>query len=509
MRRLAIALAFTALLALALVLGLSSLAAQLAGPPPFDPVAYEQQQQEIARLAALAPLDVALAAFWRVLPAVALAGGLLYLASLGVAHVARFRHERQPNSAGLLPVRAERLDDVAPAALASFHQARIEEARRPNVPMQLHYSPSHRVDGRGAPELSALEPAALAAPELPGVIDLADVGHAPSVGSILLGLGAGGERIAVPMKSLWHIALAGPTGNGKSNIARMVVAQLLAIGAKVCVGDPKWTEYDAAQDEDWRPIARRLARSPAYDAKGIGALLKWATGELEKRLGLRRAGERPGSPIFIYLDELPWIAAHVPNAAAMIGELVRVGRGVGLFLLVGAQDMLAKTIDLSAERDNFRTGFYLGGDDTTGAILLGIPKREVSDPDGVGCAWLRSTATTPPQQVRVPYASNRAIHALLGDGSEAMADLSPASRPASYEGPPMAREVGGEVRGEAGASGVLTLTARDRHILSLVRQQKGITEIIAEVWGVKGGAKFGEYSAEVMRVIAQAVQSSN
>ena len=494
---------------------LSSIVQQVRPPSGLD---YARENAEIARLereqaseAVWAPVraaavNIAFVAAVIIAPLLASAWGSLALI--------RFRYERIPNRAGLLPVRAELLDAVAPAALGAFHQTQLAHANVQPVPhsLSVHWAPHNapRLDYRrelGGDVVSAPdEPAAVT--HLPGLTDLADIGFVPSAERILLGLGAAGEQITVPMKSLWHVALAGPTGNGKSNIARMVVAQLQAIGAKVCVGDPKWTEYDADQDEDWRPIARRLYREPAHSAKGISALLKWATGELEHRLGLRRDGVKSGGPIFLYLDELPWIAAHVPNADVMIGELVRVGRGVGMFLLVGAQDMLAKTINLSAERDNFRTGFYLGGDDTTGAILLGIPKREVRDPDGIGLAWLRSTATTPPQQVRVPYASNRALVRLLGDGSADLVDLSPTSRPTSPQEPRSEREVGDEVKKEAGASGILTPSVRDQHILSLVKQKKGVSEIIAEVWGVKGGSKFSEYSAEVMAVIAQAIEAN-
>lgn len=488
------------------------------GPSAAEIAAEYARAQQIEQHAALerewAPVRAAAFNLVLILAAV---GALAYGAALASLHVRRTQVYAVPDSTGLLPV--ERADQqTARASLAAFHAARIEEARRPVVPMvPHHYSPriSYEYETTGPALLPGAEAAGPSAPTLPGVIDLADINHTPSLHSILLGLGSGGAPITVPVKSLWHIALAGPTGNGKSNIARLVVAQLQAIGAKVCVGDPKWTEYDAEQDEDWRPIARRLAREPAYDAMSIKALLRWAadpkTGELERRLELRRRGEKAGSPIFIYLDELPWIAKHVPDAAQMIGDLVRVGRGVGLFLLVGAQDMLAKTIDLSAERENFRTGFYLGGDDKTGAVLLGIPQRDVSDPDGLGVAWLRSSATTPPQQVRVPYASNRAVYQLLGDGSTDLADFSPASRRTSppASGPASNRSVGSEREAsleathEAGASGVLTRSPRDRQILSLVAQQKGISEIIAEVWGVKGGSKYSEHSAEVMRVIAQ------
>ena len=35
----------------------------------------------------------------------------------------------------------------------------------------------------------------------------------------------------VPMNKLWHIALTGPTGGGKTNILRLILAQLLRLEA--------------------------------------------------------------------------------------------------------------------------------------------------------------------------------------------------------------------------------------------------------------------------------------
>lgn len=466
--------------------------------PRYDPAAFARAEAEIARYEAqvataraLAPLDLALAAAWRVLPLAVVVGGLVYLASLGVAHLARFRRERMPRADGLLPVLASQLGTEAPRALGSWHGTRQLEAQRQPVPHTLTYAPreDYRANASGvpvhAPDVAAADPA-----PLPGVLDLADVPHTPSVQSILLAVGPGGAPVTVPMKSLWHIAMAGPTGNGKSNIARMVVAQLQAIGAKVCVGDPKWTEYDAEQDEDWRPIARRLHREPAYKAREIGALLAWAaapgTGELDRRLELRRQGEKPGGPLFLYLDELPWIAQHVDDAERMIGDLVRVGRGVGLFLLVGAQDMLAKSVNLSAERENFRTGYYLGGDVKSGSILLGIPQREVSDPAGLGLAWLRSSATTPPQEVRVPYASNRAIYRLLPDDAPTMEI--PRTTPAPQ--PHHAPHHSGVARQDA-------LNDRQRALLAAMARQAGNNEILHHVYGADTSRRGPDYKAAV------------
>jgi hypothetical protein len=457
------------------------------GEPSYDPARFAREQAALERELFWGPVW---SAALNVAGLLLVLGGVVLILGAGGVAVYRFLDERMPDAAGRLPVLRSQLAETGAAALGAFHAAQQASASRQPVPHV--YSPhySHRADAGGAPVYAADVPA------LPGITDFAEIGHAPTMQSILLGLGAGGAKITVPVKDLWHIALAGPTGNGKSNIARLIVAQLQALGAQVCVGDPKWTEYDAEQDEDWRPIAARLARDPAYKAKDIAALLAWATAELERRLERRRAQQRLGPPVFLYLDELPWIASHVKDAEAHIGELVRVGRGVGLFLLVGAQDMLAKSVSLTAERDNFRTGFYLGGDRKTGSVLLGLPQREVSEPSGVGVAWLRSAATQPPQLVRVPYASNRAVRSLLAT-APARARKPAEATPVAYGSQPGSLASTASISHEARRAAELFLSGAD------------VAQIVKELSGVQAseGRRYQNESARVQALIREGMRA--
>ncbi|MFV9505400.1 MAG: helicase HerA domain-containing protein [Oscillochloridaceae bacterium umkhey_bin13] len=484
---------------------------QLQREPTY--VDYARQQVEAERLYRQAALD----AFWEpimtaainVALIVALFGGAIYLAALGVGQFAFFRQYARPDERGLLPIlRSDQ--DTAQRALEGHHTAQIASATRPVPPAHLVYSPhiSYRTDGATGSRLSS-EPAALT---LPGLTDLAHLNFTPSVNAILLGLDAGGVPITVPMKDLWHIGTAGPTGAGKSNIARLIIPQLQRLGANVAIIDPKWTPYDAESDEDWRPIARRLFMTPARKADEISDTIGFFDAELGKRLELRNAGQKVGPPLFLYADEFTTITADVKKAEERIARLSRLGRGVKIFLLIAAHDLLVKS-GAGDTRDQLRTGFYLGGDTKTGSVLLDLPQRTVSEQEvhlTPGIALLRSVATSPPKLVRIPYASNAGVRALLGDGAEDRADfgLPSFATSGSHSADRVGSDAGSgyEVSREAPASGVPMPNSRDARILALVRQQKGVSEIIAEVWGVKGGSKYSEYSAEVMRVIAQALK---
>lgn len=494
---------FAALLLASVITG----AAQGWGEPSYAELARDYAEaarieREAARAEALAPLYTLMAAAWAVLPFLVAIGGIAYFASLGVAHVARFRHERMPRGDGLLPVRARDLAVVAPQALGAFHAARQLEAAQQPVPHTLSYAPrtDYRADRAGAALAPADQLPAAQLPSLPGVTDLAALDFTPSMQHILLALDKGGEPITVPMKALWHIGTAGPTGAGKSNIARLIIPQLQQLGAKVCIGDPKWTPFDQESGEDWRPIARRLHLQPARRADEIGQLIGYFHDELERRLDLRNAGQRVGGPLFLYLDEYTTITEDVKNAGERVARLGRLGRGVGIFLLVAAHDLLVKS-GAGDTRDQIRTGFYLGGDVKTGSVLLDMSQRAVNEREGdltTGVALLRSVATSPPRLVRIPYASNAGVAAIL---TEAQTERQSNDRPESV------RNQSGISQGatsDYSASGRgETASAEAARVLALFLAGNDAGAIVTELTGMtsRAGTPYLRRLTEVQAVI--------
>lgn len=268
-----------------------------------------------------------------------------------------------------------------------------------------------------AAQIEQLEPEAIPA-ELPGRIDFIEILEAwrPSFGQIFLGLAPGGEHITVPVPALCHVALAGSTGAGKSNLMRLLLAQLLFVNCYVVICDPHFCSVDAENGDDWRPIERRLAVEPAIYPKQIKDVLSWAALDaLPKRLELRRRGQKVGKPVFIALDELPSIVNDVREAPDLISRIVREGRKVGIFMISSSQDFLVKTIGGSgAVRDCYRTALYSGGDARTAQVLLDTRGNVDDGSLGKGIVMSRSAAQPQAAMMRVPYASNASLYRLLG-----------------------------------------------------------------------------------------------
>lgn len=488
-----------ALIALAVVL-VALLALSLVAVDTLDPArraAREAAQWRSERIAdQLSTFDTLVAALWRLVPL----GLVLGAAGVGLALVWR-------RWAAVASVRAH----YEVQALQAIHQPG-------QMPAHLTYSP-RITPGPAAPLLPAplVDVTEVAPLALPGVTDLALLNHQPTPQQVLLGLAEGGDRVTVPLGALWHIATAGPTGNGKSNIHRLLLAQLLAMGAKVAIGDPKWTPFDAESGEDWRPIAARLHMAPAATADQIGALLAWSSDELGRRLERRRNSEKPGAPLFVCLDELPWIADNVKNGADQIGELARLGRGCGLFVMAAAQDFLVKTVSMSGARDQFRSCFYLGGDTKTGAVLLDMPQRDVSTLEqrlGVGVAMLRSAATSPAALVRIPYVSNQSLYMLLGDpdvadtasstGAGAFVDggYTRPARPFGFQVKPTENPFETQTRKpENQIETPQTMSAETARIIALFRDNMSIGQIVKAMYGDITGPRYNKAREEVEAAI--------
>jgi hypothetical protein len=404
---------------------------------PREPSYLELAQQQVRaeRLYQEAEIE----AFWAPIRAAWLnlslmvggAGVALYLAALGVSQLAFFRRYAHPDERGLLPILRDD-QDAARGALDDHHQT--ERTRASIGPVPHSYAPhithqlDYRADRPGIPgDVALVEPA-----KLPGVIDLAQISHVPTREAILLGLADSGTPIIVPAARLCHVALVGSTGGGKSNLLRLLLPQLLTIGADLVLADPHFAPLDPENGDDWRPIADRLMLPPAVSAAEIDSLLAYLVEALDRRLALRREGLAWGPPLFLALDELPVIADSVPNAIERIARVLREGRKVGMYSVGSAQTMLVKVLggDSSA-RENFRTAFYVGGDIRSATALLDVPQRDVNEGAlAPGLAYLRSAATSPARLVRVPYASNAGIAAILGDATGPVSG--PTTRPLGF-----------------------------------------------------------------------------
>ena len=391
-------------------------------------------------------------------------------------------------------------------ALELSGQAQIAKAQFQPGQQPYHYAPHIAISQPRAIEAPSMlnqgvgdTPAALPAPT-----DLATLVRSfqPAADRILLALGEGGELLTVPATQLCHVALCGATGQGKSNLLRLLLPQLQAIGARVVLTDPHYTDVDPENGDDWRAIRERLYLPPAVNARDIDGMLEYVLGELERRLVLRNKGERVGAPLFLAYDELPVIVDTVKNAPERLGRILREGRKVGILTVGASQEFLVKTIGgSSGAREQYRTAYYVGGDRASAAALLDLPARTIDDgPLGHGIALLRSKATPTAQLVRVPLADNTGISMLLAtsEGTSIPTSKYPITTRVG-SGSEVGMEVGMEV---VTSTHQEASNLRIEQIRQLLREKRTQNEIISQVWHVSAGRAYRAAADELREILA-------
>jgi hypothetical protein len=366
--------------------------------------------------------------------------------------------------------------EKAKALLAQASADRTAALHPRSVTYSPHYAP--HTSSQAVPAASVAMETETDALELPGMVDLADIGHVPSVRSILLGLAPGGAPLTVSAKELMHTGLLGASGGGKSNTGRLILTQLLACGVDCVIADPHFALYDTETGEDWQPIASRLKMSPAVKAGDIGDMFGWMGDELSRRKERRTAGERVGSPLVAYVDELPSIVSDVPGAMDTLSRILREGRKYAIYLVTAAQDMLVRTLKTGGEiRENLRTAIYSGGAIASAVPLVDMTKREIGQFEerlGRGVVLLRSQVTPQATLARVPLASNEAVVRLLSDDAPTMPNWTAdgQQRDGKADGTDAAPQSAGQLSAEAAR--VRALFAGGMALNDIIREVKNV-----------------------------------
>jgi len=146
--------------------------------------------------------------------------------------------------------------------------------------------------------------------------------------------------ITVDADSIAPILLAGRTGSGKTEAMRTIMWRLALQNAsdklKFVIYDPK-RKFQALQRLSHLQLP--LLRSPGDGIVGIA----WLTQELHKRA----SGDSPTSPqIVCFIDELIDLMQHNEDGTKeYLGTLARMGRELGIMLVVGTQRPSRKYMD--------------------------------------------------------------------------------------------------------------------------------------------------------------------
>lgn len=408
--------------------------------------------------------------------------------------------------------------------IKAYHVTQLSRAEhQPQLPALSSVSNSYSYHDSSRPQLAPpvaeIEaPAQLPSP-IPTFAQLLDAGRIGPNRPLLLGFDAAtGQAIEGSWERLYTAGIGGLQGSGKTWAAVFLLAQSTLQGGKLIICDPHAGDEQSLASR-LAPLSSALLCDVASDDKSILAALKLADSKLQGRKNGTIAGRWP---IVLAIDE--WLALRRGKLADELPPLVEgfstEGRKLGCYALLLAQrwnvsaigefrNTLASSYVYRMRPAEVRMMTGLLGDDVpTDTLALAPGECYLLDTRG-DCRKVIIPQMTPADIARVGdllAELNRPPKPPIGyrlPPTQPLPGLAPA---ASSEAAPRS---GGEVAIEAAPSRATSKpsgsggghTPEQARALALFRGGMGISEVVKEVWNVKGGTQFQQRAAELNELI--------
>lgn len=387
--------------------------------------------------------------------------------------------------------------------------ARIEATKAIGVamaqpqPVPLHYHPTIQITNTStgaSHQLTSGDIDQIEALVTPTFRELLDAGMVGKGNGLLLGY-ADGEPMYGDWRDLYSSGIGGVSGSGKSWTGAFLLAQSVMHGGRVAILDPHAGDSESLSSR-LSPLSSRFLCETASESRDMLQVVRMVASELERRVRTREHRE-------------PWIIVCDEFSSLMRGELkeplsglfeaiAQEGRKLQVFGMCLGQVWTTTRSGGSELRDSLASCYvhrlrpaqarYL-----TGLTASELPKDLLDLPAGTGYLLNTRGELT---RITMPEAAPQDVQRIAG---LLPCDVPTMTIPASENGTCEATEPYLEVGTKPGFPPVESdkpLSAQEQHILALAKQATPISRIVAEVFGVRGGARYQEHTQEVMTLIA-------
>lgn len=461
----------------------------------FDPTAVQERQRQAWRQAQidaeLTSIDMAVAAAWKVLPLLLIAGA----GGVGMA-VAWKRWGWTP-------------------AIQARYQVQLEAARHQpgQTPQSLTYSPHISVKNDRGADLPML--AAPSLPEIETVPTFAQLLASGEIGPrqpLILGYGETGRPIHGSWLDLYSTGIGGISGSGKTWTAVGLLAQSVMSGARVLALDPHAGDAESLTTR-FDPLRSAYVCEPATDGRSALEMIKLVTAEIERRKHDPRA---PRTPWIVVADEFSsWMRGDVAEPLARIYEAIaQEGRKYQIFGAALGQVWTVSRAGGSELRDSLASCYLHRLKPAQARHLSGLASDDLPDDMlelPAGTCYLLRTSGGELERLTIPKMTPADLVTVAGVISGRV-PTEPVGRPLEPIGISAGTshgfhiEASGASESSAPASAEVR-SATEAHIIGLFLQGKDAAEIVRTVWpDVKPGRGVQEKSAQVQATIRQALQ---
>ncbi len=336
-------------------------------------------------------------------------------------------------------------------------------------------------------------------------------------GKLLVGFNAEGQPLFVEWRQLYHLAVSGKTGMGKTNTEALIAAQMALGTFKLAIIDAHG-DTDGSLVQKLLPLKRSFYAAPAIEEPEILSLAKLVRSELaqrRKQLGVKH------QKLLLLVDEATGLLNRTSIAGElgpMLEEILQEGRKMGIFLMQSGQIWsAARTGGNSAMRASFASALVHRTDKDQARMLIPSDYAKEVEAYKPGQAIFKD-AQGDVHTISVPLVTARDIEliaeatATRSDGTKVYTVPQIPSTPVDVRPAGVHIGVHDANEGESGTpesgNADVQWTPEEQFAFALFMQGKTRKEIYAEAFGFTGdgGRRQVELSTRLDAIIRQGVR---
>lgn len=414
----------------------------------------------------------------------------------------------RPDGRGLMPLHRDTLARLEyTEQLLQLMASQILNGRpMPHVPASVTYAPHmayrNDVNAQGA-DVQGLVPVV----QPKDFWQLYSGGQLPDSGFLMGYSLADGEPVQADWKQLYSALIGGQSGSGKSTLLRNILAQSALQGGRFVVLDPHYGAGEESLGASLSPLRTRMLCDVAANDNQMSDALRFVADIGQRRLSGQDADR---SPLILVVDETTALLQRgkvAQELTAVLGNIAQETRKVGIYALCIGQnfhsdvmptvvrDSFVSQLTTRTRRDVARTQ---SGNTEFGKMAETLTTGQAAwmQPDGNVIKFAVPNTT---QQHVWMVAQNAENTPKTGAAGRQVVDpltkplTNPLTSPLTTGSAGKWEEVGG-------------LTAKQQNAIQMYLDGASKSQIIADLWGAKGGPPFQAASAEFDEALRYALK---
>jgi len=433
-----------------------------------------------------------------------LEAGALVPGVLGLVNPALVR----PDERGLLPVHQSLVDSnvIAEQVLQLLASHLLNGRPQANVPSSISYAP-HMIYKNDIKAEGGAEVPALPAFTPKSFLELFQAGALPKDKFVMGYDLESGAIVEATWRQLYSALIGGQSGAGKSTLIRNILAQSALQGGRFVVLDPHYASGEESLGQSLSPLRSLMLCDVAANEKQMADALRFVSDIGQRRLH-GEDGDR--TPLILVVDETTALLSR--NAIKtqlldVLGMIAQETRKVGVYAMAIGQNFKGEIFDTTA-RNSFVSMLSCRARKDVARVQSGNSEfADIAESLTIGqCVWMQPSGDV--TKIAVPNCTEQMIDVVARTIEKtpktqppALLEVDPLTKPLTE---PLTTPL--TTVSEGKREWIVGLTAKQQNAIQMYLDGASKSQIIADLWGAKGGPPFQAASAEFDEALRHALK---